>query len=129
MKVHVEEIFRGNKYPEPSIIDFVSYKADYKLIPKDEEQNYINDKALAVRIVPRLIELPPLLKELMRRENISNGDQAEKDNEVEISYVQGPYARYRIAKEGEKPDFEVNMGLGTPAATCLYEGIGLNFSK
>ncbi|XP_044752327.1 28S ribosomal protein S34, mitochondrial [Coccinella septempunctata] len=129
VKVYIDEVFRGNKCPEHSMINLASYKADYKLIPKDEEANYIDNKALATRIVPRTVELPPLLKELVIRENLANGDPAEKDNEVEVAYVQGPYARYRIAKEGEKPDFEITMGLGTPASPSLYEGIGLDFSK
>ncbi|XP_045462365.1 28S ribosomal protein S34, mitochondrial [Harmonia axyridis] len=129
VKVYIDETFRGNKLREHSVINLASYKADYVLVPKDEEYKYNDDAAAKIRIVPRTVELPPLLKELVKRENLANGEPADKDNKVKVAYVTGPYANYRVAEEGEKPDFEITMGLGTPASPSLYEGIGLNFSK
>lgn len=63
--VHAEKIFRGKLYPMPVEIYSVSYKPDYRLIPKDEEQLWWDRLANCKpreRIVPGLIELPPLMK-------------------------------------------------------------------
>ncbi|XP_025407798.1 uncharacterized protein LOC112681718 [Sipha flava] len=70
--VHAEKIFRGKLYPEPVEIYSVSYKPDYRLIPKDEEQLWWDRLANCKpreRIVPGLIELPPLMKLLLERDN------------------------------------------------------------
>lgn len=63
--VHVEKIFRGRHYKEPIEIFRVSYKPDYRLIPKDEEQDWWDRLANCkprVKIVPGSFELPPLMK-------------------------------------------------------------------
>lgn len=63
--VFVEKIFRGTQYPEPVEIYSVSYKPDYRLIPKDEEQLWWDRLANCKpreNVIPGLIELPPLMK-------------------------------------------------------------------
>lgn len=63
--VHVEKIFRGKQYKEPVEIYGVSYKPDYRLIPKDEEQLWWKRLASCKpreKLVPGSIELPPLMK-------------------------------------------------------------------
>ncbi|XP_050547378.1 uncharacterized protein LOC126909053 [Daktulosphaira vitifoliae] len=70
--VHVEKIFRGNHYKEPIEIFRVSYKPDYRLIPKDEEQDWWDRLANCkprVKIVPGSFELPPLMKLIMERDS------------------------------------------------------------
>lgn len=63
--VHVEKIFRAKHYEEPVEIYSVSYKPDYRLIPKNEEQLWWHRLANCKpreKIVPGSIELPPLMK-------------------------------------------------------------------
>lgn len=63
--MHVEKIFRGKKYEEPVEIYKVSYKPDYRLIPKDEEhlwwERLANCKPRE-RVVPGSVALPPLMR-------------------------------------------------------------------
>lgn len=63
--VFVEKIFRGTRYKEPVEIFSVSYKPDYRLIPKDEEKLWWERLANCkprVNVVPGSIKLPPLMK-------------------------------------------------------------------
>jgi len=63
--VHAEKIFRGKHYKEPVEIYSVSYKPDYRLIPKDEEQLWWDRLANCKpreKFVPGSIELPPLMR-------------------------------------------------------------------
>lgn len=65
MIVFVEKIFRGTRYKEPVEIFSVSYKPDYRLIPKDEEKLWWERLANCkprVNVVPGSIKLPPLMK-------------------------------------------------------------------
>ncbi|VVC25354.1 Mitochondrial 28S ribosomal protein S34 [Cinara cedri] len=70
--VHVEKIFRGKHYKEPVEIYRVSYKPDYRLIPKDEEQLWWDRLANCKpreKVVPGSIELPPLMRLVLERDN------------------------------------------------------------
>ncbi|KAL5241148.1 hypothetical protein ACI65C_008558 [Semiaphis heraclei] len=70
--VQAEKIFRGKLYKEPVEIYSVSYKPDYRLIPKDEEQLWWDRLANCKpreKIVPGSIELPPLMKLVLERDN------------------------------------------------------------
>jgi len=63
--VFVEKIFRGKRYENPVEIYGVSYKPDYRLIPKDEEQLWWDRLANCKQrenVVPGSIELPPLMR-------------------------------------------------------------------
>ncbi|KAK9887128.1 hypothetical protein WA026_020575 [Henosepilachna vigintioctopunctata] len=129
VKVLVDYTFRAKRLPEPLIIDAISYKADYKLIPKDEEANYCKGNSIPMKLMPKMIELPPLLKELVIRDNIANNEPIDKDNEIEIAYKRGPFANFRPVKENEKPDVEVTLGVGEPITPSLYKGIDLKQSS
>ncbi|XP_026804812.1 uncharacterized protein LOC113548236 [Rhopalosiphum maidis] len=70
--VHAEKIFRGKRYKEPVEIYSVSYKPDYRLIPKDEEQLWWDRLANCKpreKFVPGSIELPPLMRLVLERDN------------------------------------------------------------
>ena len=64
----VEKVFRGK--PLEGIVELskVAYKNDFKLVPKDEEHNYIQqtkplEEVLKERkLLPEFFEFPPLLK-------------------------------------------------------------------
>lgn len=127
IKVTAERTFRGKTIPEPIIILGTSYKADYRLIPKDEEAEYCkflkpvqNDPE---KILPRTTDFPPLLKELIVRANKIKGEPNE-DPKLEIVYnPNGLKTKYRIANEGETPTTDLPSGLGIPASPSLYENI------
>jgi small subunit ribosomal protein S34 len=66
VRVWAEKVFRGRKYPKIVEVCSVSYKADYRLIPKDEEEEYCKTESLLtldkVKILPRTVPFPPLLR-------------------------------------------------------------------
>ncbi|KAG8233797.1 hypothetical protein J437_LFUL008017 [Ladona fulva] len=43
VQVWEEKVFRGRKYPNPIKIFLASYKKDYRLVPKDEEEVYAKE--------------------------------------------------------------------------------------
>ncbi|CAD7083554.1 unnamed protein product [Hermetia illucens] len=120
VRVTVEKTFRGRTLPRPTEICSTSYKADYKLIPKSEEEQYCKiTSAMQERILPSTIDFPPLLKEFIVEET---GNQ----NPVLNIHFKERLNKYcRIAKEGETPNVKVTMGLGTPASPKLYENVKL----
>ncbi|CAG9765531.1 unnamed protein product [Ceutorhynchus assimilis] len=127
IRLLVEKTFRGKTYPEPRPLESASYKTDYKLIPKDEEADYCKayKPQNTERILPRTMEFPPLLKELVARE-LKNTPSTKDDLELKIFYNrQSVKMKYRIAEEGEEPTEKFTMGLGKPVAPRLYKGINL----
>lgn len=124
VRVLVEETFRGRTMSEPVHLDNISYKTDHRLIPKDEEAEYCKweDDAKPPKILPRVMDFPPLLKQLIMRET-----KGEINNDPKMEIVYHPKVRtsklYRIAQEGEVPDVTFDCGLGTPVSPSLYENI------
>lgn len=105
-----------------------SYKADYKLIPKNEEATYCqSNKSFQAeeRILPRTIEFPPLLRELIIRDKIAKGETVKEVPKLNLKYKMGRENHGRIAKEDEKSNVQINCGLGTPVSPNLYKGINL----
>ncbi|KAI4470283.1 28s ribosomal protein s34 mitochondrial [Holotrichia oblita] len=103
VKVLLEKTFRGVTNPKPVCIESASYKTDYCLIPKDEEQRYCQYKAPVTN--EKIFPSEPVVEPVM---DIVYNDK-----------------KRRIAKEGEKPTIEIKIGLGKPAALSLYKGIKL----
>jgi small subunit ribosomal protein S34 len=66
VRVWAEKVFRGRKYPKIVEVCSVSYKADYRLIPKDEEEEYCKTESHLtmdkVKVLPRTVPFPPLLR-------------------------------------------------------------------
>ncbi|KAJ8953990.1 hypothetical protein NQ314_007183 [Rhamnusium bicolor] len=122
-----KKTFRGKPFPRPIVIESSSYKTDYRLIPKVEEEKYckrIEEKD--VRIFPRTFEFPPIMKELILREMKEKGEKLTEVPPLEIVYSKcSKKTKYRIAKDGEEPNVEIVMGFGTPVSPSLYEGIKL----
>ncbi|KAL9699498.1 hypothetical protein quinque_002939 [Culex quinquefasciatus] len=114
VKVTVEKTFRGRKYPKLVEIDSVSYKADYRLLHKHEEEAYCQGQARAEKIIPSEIDLPPLLREFVQRET------GKVDPKIVVKMKPGHNSIYRLAREGEKPNVNISMGLGKPASPSLY---------
>ncbi|XP_050429342.1 uncharacterized protein LOC126838726 [Adelges cooleyi] len=102
MIVHAERIFRGKRYTEPIEIYSVSYKPDYRLIPKDEEQLWWDRLANCkprVKLVPGLFEMPPLMKLALQRDDkninttLSLEVRSGRDNVAQADYTK--YATYQ----------------------------------
>lgn len=126
VRVFVERTFRGVKEPEIIPIEGATYKTDYRLLPKDEEEQYCNRNKVfkSEVILPRYREFPPLMRELIVREAKASGKPLTEEPKLEVVYnVKSAEMKYRIAGENEKPTVEFKTGLGTPASPSLYEGV------
>lgn len=125
--IYIEKTFRGKRYPD-TLISRVSYKTDYRLLPKDEEAEYCKPVEVKAteEIYPRTMPFPPLMRELIAREAEAKGEKLSEDPKLEIIYKTGVNNNIRIAKEGETPTCTFVTGLGTPASPSLYKGINLN---
>lgn len=129
MKVWVEKVFRGVKHPKPVLIESASYKPDYKLIPKDQEESYcrlseVKDKS--AKILPKTLKLPPILAELIKRDILAKGEKITEQPTIEAVYNKSMNnSNYRIAKDGEKPTVSIPVGLGTPVSPGLYADVKL----
>ncbi|KAK2586801.1 hypothetical protein KPH14_011826 [Odynerus spinipes] len=120
----VERTFRGKTSIKPIQLDGSTYKTDYILIPKDEEDKYMQpDVESETKILPRTMEFPPLLKKLIIQQKKAAALPVEEDLKLAISYNLSGFKRYRIAEEGEKPTITFSMGLGTPVSPSLYANI------
>ncbi|CAH1964074.1 unnamed protein product [Acanthoscelides obtectus] len=122
----VEKTFRGKTMSQPILIESSSYKADYKLIPRDEEAEYCKKsmqktESKPEHILPRTMEFPPLLKELLIREAEAKGEKIEEPKLRIVYNKRSIRTNYRIAKEGETPTVEFAIGLGEPRSPGLYD--------
>lgn len=105
----------------------MSYKADFQLIPKDEEYKFVSTSETVKqeeRIFPEYIDFPPLLKRLVLRDKTSRGETVD-DIKLKLKINTNRDNRARIAESGEKPNVEISMGLGKPASPDLYNGLNL----
>ncbi|XP_033214840.1 uncharacterized protein LOC117171543 [Belonocnema kinseyi] len=122
--VLTEKVFRGRKATNLVQLDSSSYKTDYLLIPKEEEERFCKSYTPPTqRILPRTMEFPPLLKEILMRQMKADGKPVTEPR-LSVKYnLTNNLQLSRIAKKGETPDFEIKIGLGTPASPNLYKNI------
>lgn len=116
MKVLAEKTFRGRKYPKLVEICSASYKADYRLIPKDQEAEYCMNK-LPVKeetILPQTMDFPPLLKAFI----VDETGIAEPKMRLVIKKSRDKNCR--IAEDSETANTMVELGIGKPASPSLY---------
>lgn len=104
VRVWVEKTFRGRKSPELVEMFANTYKADYKLIPKHEEEDYCkcNNPKVEYKILPRTMSFPPLLRELIIRE-MKEKDEIVEEPQLTIVYSKNEDSRYRAAEGDEVP--------------------------
>ncbi|KAL6442032.1 hypothetical protein ACFW04_002396 [Cataglyphis niger] len=110
--VLVERVFRGHKNPKPVQLDSVTYKADYMLIPKDQEHLYLeNAKLPEKRILPRTTDLPPLLAQIIMQQMKTKGEKVSEEPKLHLKYnfEGGSIKNYRLAEEGESPTVKLNF--------------------
>lgn len=119
----VETTFRGKKDARVKQMDSSTYKTDYQLVPKDEEYKYLNWVERDEVILPRTMELPPLLREIMVRNMKAKGEKVDKPPEMEVFYNKTGIKVYRVAEEGETPTTVPTISLGQPASPGLYANL------
>jgi small subunit ribosomal protein S34 len=119
VRVLAERVFRGKQFEKPVWIERVSYKPDYRLLSKKEEAEYCKLVPQQEKILPTHMELPPLLKEFLIKET------GREDHKMRIKHKPSMYKTSRLAKDGEKPNVEVTLGLGKPWSPKLFEGVQL----
>lgn len=119
VKVFVEKTFRGRTSPKLVEICSTSYKADYLLVPKDQEADLLSTPPAQERILPRTMEFPPLLREFIKRET----GQANPQLPVRIKANREKIAR--LAGDGEVPNVSLSMSLGKPISPRLFKGLDL----
>ncbi|XP_044269367.1 uncharacterized protein LOC123014364 [Tribolium madens] len=126
VRVLVEKTFRGVTYPKPITIESTSYKADYQLIPKDEEHNYstIVETKREIAILQRTMEFPPLMKDVLMRENRAKGEDVQ-DLKLEIVYHKTKTGKYRVAEEGETPTVTFQANIQELPNISLYKNVKL----
>ncbi|XP_041986233.1 28S ribosomal protein S34, mitochondrial [Aricia agestis] len=129
VRVWVEKTFRGYTHDKLTEIYRTSYKPDYKLIPKHEEEKLINSITnkhhFSDVILPNKIEMPPLMKEFIVKDHERKGLKTLTDFEMPLRYNYSPNRVMRIAKGDEKPTVKFTMGLGKPVSLSLYAGVQL----
>ncbi|XP_027231581.1 uncharacterized protein mRpS34 [Penaeus vannamei] len=118
-KVLAEQIFRGKNMGIVNLSK-TSYKTDFRLIHKHEEAKYLQKAEESipcdVKIFPQTMEMPPLLKMFAEREGHSA-------TTLKVNMNASKYNNSRIAKDGETPNVNLSIGLGSPASPELYEGV------
>ena len=82
-------IFRGGNYGN---MEIPGYKEDFQLVPKDEEKYYL-EKTLpngqqwrAPTKVPRFVDLPPLVKQMLFKEAKEKNIQFD-ENEIKLPFI------------------------------------------
>lgn len=116
----MEKTWRGVTQPKPVEIYSTSYKADYELVPPEEEHKFLkNAKKVEPVILPTKINFPPLLREYIK-------DETGEANPMMNVHFKKTYNKLaRLAQPGEKPTLQVSMDLGKPkpVSAKLYEGL------
>lgn len=115
----MEKVFRGKKFDKPIWIEGQTYKGDFRLLSKKEEVSYCTTANREEKILAPYMELPPLLKEFVMKET------GISDTKMKVQHKSNRFTNARLAKEGEKPTLEIEMGIGKPHPTgaSLYEGL------
>ena len=122
--VYCETVFRGKRLP--GVRKFTDgYKPDFKLIPKDEEEAFINGYKVTElgdnkEILPKYYSVPPLMKEFLVRYKTEKGETVDPNKDFEIPFVyldekdantekeELYWLQYKIAAEGEEPNVKFN---------------------
>lgn len=120
--IYCETVFRGKRWPGVRPLN-IGYKPDYKLIPKEEEQQFlrgyeITDLGLKKTVLPKYYSVPPLLRLFLIRHKREKGETVDDNEDIRIPFVyldqkdldqeKGEifWLSYRIAEDGEEPDLK-----------------------
>ncbi|XP_014477360.1 PREDICTED: uncharacterized protein LOC106745884 [Dinoponera quadriceps] len=104
--VLADVVFRGMKESTPMQLDNTTYKADFVLVPKDQEHLYtgVTVPPAEKRVLPRTMEFPPLYLQMLMRDIKAKGiAEPAKQPQLNIVYNTSCMSvkNYRIAEEDE----------------------------
>lgn len=124
INVKCEYIYRGVKFDEPIEITRESGFPDYSLIPKHLESNYTFSRTrtqrIEERILPRYIELPPVLKMI-------HSENGVEDPKMRTITNKCWYSVHRVAEENEQPTLKFPNKFETPTTSSnLYKDVNYN---
>lgn len=108
----VEKVFRGNRSSKPVQLDSSTYKADYVLVPKDQEHIFLNNtKVMEKRILPRVTDFPPLFSQLIINQMKAKGIAVSAEPKLNLRYnlAATDFKSYRVAEESETPTVKLNF--------------------
>jgi len=120
--IYCETVFRGKRWPGIRRLD-ITYKPDYRLIPKEDELNFlkgytISDLGDKLTVLPKYYSVPPLMKLFLERHAREKGEKVDPTQDFRIPFVyldekdltkeKGElfWLTYRIANDGEEPDLK-----------------------
>lgn len=121
--IYAEKVFNGARVPGLVFVDEESWHTDWQLIPRDQEVQYrIPAEELkehghpsTVKVLPRWMEVPPLMDIYLRRHCKARGGVTvapikldSKLINIRMHYdferLSKPHEVFRVAEEGEKAD-------------------------
>ncbi|XP_029634107.1 28S ribosomal protein S34, mitochondrial [Octopus sinensis] len=98
------KVFRGKEYPHPCGIN-ACHKADWRLIPKEEEEEFCKLTATDVRetrTVPLTMEFPPLLKAMILAKKAENGEPLPEDLRLKLTVSKGQFSA-EVSQQDKHP--------------------------
>ncbi|XP_067121628.1 uncharacterized protein mRpS34 [Centruroides vittatus] len=101
--VWAEQVFRGRKVPGLQRMH-CSYKADWQLVPRDEEEKYYSlpVEEVPVRVRPKYKLLPPVMEMSLRQQMQMKGKNVEDELKMEMVYKED-IRFYRVETVEERP--------------------------
>ena len=82
-----------------------SYKPDWRLVPRDKEEellSYISAEPRPTPIVPDAIKFPPLLEKMIIEEKIRTGEKLSEPPLLPINIRVGEFNRAMLEKEARQ---------------------------
>ena len=119
--IYAERIYRNAKVPGEVFVDEESWHTDWQLVPKDEEHLHKLDPESmiehghpsTVHILPRWMEMPPLMDRFIRQHYkerdgvqvapVKMGKRINIRTHYDFDKLNWPHQVHRVAEEGEKP--------------------------
>ncbi|KAF7490746.1 hypothetical protein SSS_02901 [Sarcoptes scabiei] len=103
-----ETVIRGKKLPGIRPLK-ITYRPDFRLIPKNEEKKFLNcytitDLGDQKNILPKFYQIPPLMKEWINRRVTNPEEHRENKSQKKIDLI--PFV-YQTSKESKRPDADL----------------------
>ncbi|KAL1451499.1 hypothetical protein WDU94_005870 [Cyamophila willieti] len=123
--VFVASVFRGHMDPGVHEIFSTSYKPDYRLVPKHEEQDWIRrteECERKINYIDPYIDMPPLLKKVVARDlELANQSATPDKFKLPLQVHTGYNNTTRLADESHPANIKLESFFGTPLSPELYQ--------
>ncbi|GFQ64807.1 uncharacterized protein TNCT_412121, partial [Trichonephila clavata] len=85
-----------------------TYLPDFYLIPREEEDQYLNYQSKdVVKILPKYDSVPPVIAEIIKKKDSS----LKEEPKMEVVYKElSEHLVYKIAENSMKPDYKLKEG-------------------